>query len=97
MALGRDGERHPLAPVLNELKRYYGEIVIALSRPPAHEARDFVNALADSEPNCLDAAFRERLFQLTEGHALYTVELLRNLEERGDLVKEVESVVGDLR
>ncbi len=88
VALGRDGERHPLEPVLNELKRYYGEIVIDLSRRSVQEARDFVNALVDAEPNKLDASFRERLFRLTEGHALYTVELLRTLQERGDLAHD---------
>ncbi len=88
VALGRDGERHPLEPILNELKRYYGEIVIDLSQQQAQEARDFVNALVDSEPNRLDGAFREQLLQLTEGHALFTVELLRNLQERRDLVRD---------
>ena len=88
VSLGREGERHPLEPVLNELKRYYGEVVIDLSRPPVQDARDFVNALVDSEPNRLDAAFRDHLFRQTEGHALYTVELMRNLQERGDLVRD---------
>ncbi len=88
VALGRDGERHPLEPILNELKRYYGDVVIDLSRTPAQEAHDFVNALIDSEPNRLDASFREQLFRRTEGHALYTVELLRNIQERGDLTRD---------
>ena len=30
VALGRDGERHPLEPIVNELKRYNGDIVIDL-------------------------------------------------------------------
>ena len=32
--------------------------------------------------------FREQLYARTEGHPLFTVELLRTLEERGDLVKD---------
>ena len=42
--------------------------------------------LIDSEPNRLGAAFREALYRHTGGHALFTVELLRGLQERGDLV-----------
>ena len=37
VALGRDGGRHPLEPILNELKRYYGDIVVDLSQ--TEEAR----------------------------------------------------------
>jgi len=44
--------------------------------------------LIDSEPNHLDASFREQLFAHTEGHPLFTVELLRNLQESGDLLKD---------
>jgi predicted ATPase len=44
--------------------------------------------LLDSEPNRLDAAFRETLYRHTGGHPLFTVELLRGLQERGDLVKD---------
>ena len=44
--------------------------------------------MIDSEPNHLDASFREQLFAHTEGHPLFTVELLRNLQESGDLLKD---------
>lgn len=90
VALGRGGERHPLEPILNELKRYYGEVVIDLGAAQATEGRAFVDALVDAEPNRLDAAFRNELFARTEGHPLFTVELLRNLQERGDLVHDAE-------
>ncbi len=88
VALGRDGARHPFESILNELKRYYGDIVLDLSRADADERRAFTNELIDSEPNHLDAAFREQLFMHTDGHPLFTVELLRNLQERGNLVKD---------
>lgn len=90
VALGRGGERHPLEPILNELKRYYGEIVIDLGAAQATEGRAFVEALVDAEPNRLDATFRNELFARTEGHPLFTVELLRTLQERGDLVHDAE-------
>ena len=88
VALGRDGERHPLELILNELKRYHGDIVLDLSHADSNERRAFTNELIDSEPNHLDAAFREQLFTHTDGHPLFTVELLRNLQERGNLVKD---------
>jgi tetratricopeptide (TPR) repeat protein len=88
VALGRDGQRHPFEATLNELKRYHGDIVLDLSHTDSDERRAFTNELIDSEPNHLDAAFREQLFTRTDGHPLFTVELLRNLQERGDLVKD---------
>jgi len=88
VALGRNGERHPFESTLNELKRYYGDIVLDLSRADSDERRTFTNDLIDSEPNHLDAAFHEQLFTHTDGHPLFTVELLRNLQERGDIVKD---------
>jgi tetratricopeptide (TPR) repeat protein len=88
VALGRGGERHPLEPLVNELKRYHGEIVIELDTAQASEGRAFVDALVDSQPNQLETAFRQQLFAKTEGHPLFTVELLRNLQERGDLIQD---------
>ena len=88
VALGRDGERHPFEPILNELKRYYGDILLDLSQTNPTEERAFTDALIDSEPNHLDAAFRAALFARTNGHPLFTIELLRNLQERGNIVKD---------
>ncbi|MGD0878175.1 MAG: AAA family ATPase [Anaerolineales bacterium] len=88
LAQGREGGRHPLEPILNELKRYNGDIIIDLSKSGPEEGLAFTNELIDSEPNHLDASFREQLFTHTEGHPLFTVELLRNLQERGDLLKD---------
>jgi len=88
VALGREGARHPLEPILNELKRYNGDIIIDLSNSSPDEGRTFTNELIDSEPNHLDAAFREQLFAHTDGHPLFTIELLRNLQERGNLLKD---------
>ena len=88
VALGRDGARHPLELILNELKRYNGDIIIDLSNSSSDESRTFTNELINSEPNDLDATFREKLFAHTDGHPLFAVELLRNLQERGSLLKD---------
>jgi predicted ATPase/DNA-binding SARP family transcriptional activator len=78
-------ERHPLAPVINELQRVFGEIEVNLGRV---EGRKFVQALLDAYPNRLGEGFRSALYRRTEGHALFTVELLQEMRERGDIVQD---------
>jgi predicted ATPase len=78
-------ERHPLEPVVNEFQRAFGDIAVNVDRA---EGRGFVEAFLDSEPNRLGVAFREMLYRQTHGHPLFTIELLRGLQERGDLVQD---------
>jgi DNA-binding SARP family transcriptional activator/predicted ATPase len=80
-------ERHPLEPIVNEFKRTFGDIEVDLHRA---EGRQFVDAFLDSEPNQLGDAFRETLHQHTAGYPLFTLELLRGMQERGDLVRDEE-------
>lgn len=88
VALGRSDATHPLQKVLAELKRYLGDVQIALPQNDAEAGRRFVDSLLDREPNRLDADFRQALFHHTGGHALFTVELLRDMQERGDLTRD---------
>lgn len=85
VALGRGGERHPLAPVINELKRTYGNVELDLDQKTD---RHFIDALLETESNELGPEFRAALFRHTQGHPLFTVELLRTMQERGDLVRD---------
>ncbi len=85
VALGRDGERHPLEPVVNELQRDSGRVIVDLGQA---DRQEFVEALLDSEPNHLGLSFREKLNRQTRGHPLFTAELLRGMQERGDLVQD---------
>jgi adenylate cyclase len=87
--LGRAGQRHPLAEVLAEFKRYRGDVTVDLAQT-ASDGRAFVEAFLDAEPNVLGASFREDLFHHTGGHPLFTVELLRYLQERGDLTQDAQ-------
>ena len=82
-----DGTRHPLETVVTEIQRVSGDRPIDLDQC---EGRHFVEALLDAEPNRLSAAFREQLVRHTEGHPLFTVELLRSLQESGGLVRDAE-------
>ncbi|UCC65447.1 MAG: AAA family ATPase, partial [Anaerolineae bacterium] len=105
VALGRPGigsavrgerERHPLEKVLTEFKRRYGDVWLDLARAEEAEGRRFIEAFLETEPNRLDETFRQALFQHTGGHPLFTVELLREMQERGDLVRDADGawVVG---
>jgi len=86
VALGQNGERHPLEPLLNEFQSSFGKISIDLDRNRETSGRNFINAFLDTEPNRLDGAFREELFRRTQGHPLFTIQLLRNLQERGEIL-----------
>ena len=88
VAIGRGGERHPLEKVLAEFKRYFGDVTIDLDKAVEAEGRQFVEAFLESEPNKLQDDFITNLYHHTGGHPLFTVELLRNMQERGDLVKD---------
>ncbi len=84
----RQEERHPLEKVLAEIKRYAGDVWIDLDQSHSSQRLAFVNGLIDSEPNNLDALFRQQLFGHTGGHPLFTVELLQALKERGMLKRQ---------
>ena len=89
IAVGRNGKTHPLKPVLGDLKRYFGDIIIDLDQPESMR-QGFVRDLLDVEPNKLDDHFCAELLQHTSGHALFTIELLKEMRERGDLQKDTD-------
>jgi len=103
VALDRDGaetlppsgvaqdERHPLEKVLNEFKRHFGDVWVDLTQVDQTEGRRFVDVFLDSEANCLGEAFRTALFRHTQGHPLFTIELLRTMQERGELVRDADA------
>jgi adenylate cyclase len=87
---GCENAAHPLEGVVSEFKRDFGDIGVDLDQATGVEGQRFVEALLDAEPNRLGEEFREALFRHTEGHALFTVELLRDMQERGDLRRDPE-------
>jgi adenylate cyclase len=88
VALGREGERHPLEKLLGEFKRIYGDVWLDLAAVEEPEQRRFVDALLETEPNSLGEDFRRALAEHTGGHPLFTVELLRDMQGRGDLIRD---------
>jgi len=85
VALGRAGERHPLEAVVNELRRIHGDIRLDLDQSAG---RPFVEAVLNSRENHLGPDFRTALYARTQGHPLFTLELLWGMYQRGDLVQD---------
>lgn len=83
VAMGRNGERHPLLAVVHELQRRSGKQRIAMEET---DTPVFVNALLDTLPNRFTPEFRREFYEHTHGHALFSVEMLRSLQEQGNLV-----------
>jgi DNA-binding SARP family transcriptional activator len=80
-----DRPRHPMDAALKEFQRRFGETLVDLS---CADGRAFVRTCLDSMPNNFGRDFRETLYRHTGGNALFTVELLRAMQARGELVKD---------
>ena len=85
VAIDHTDRPHPLRQIIHEFQRAFGEMQIDLSQA-AGEA--FVAALLAQEPHALTADFQTTLYQQTNGHPLFTLELLRDMQARGDLAKD---------
>jgi len=74
-----------LPKLVNELQLQHGDILIDLDKI---KDRQFIDAYLDQDPNRLGDDFREKLFEYTSSHPLYTVEMLFDLRQRGCLVRD---------
>ena len=81
-------KQHPLVKLLNEFKRVFTDEWVNLDQTGVREARRFIDAILEIEPNRLDERFRSAMVQRTNGHPLFTVELLNAMREKGDLFKD---------
>lgn len=86
VALGRDGERHPLDPVLKEIQIGSGDVQVDLDDLADDEVGGFIDALLDAEPNDLGDDFRSAFVEHTGGNALFATELVETMKANGDLV-----------
>lgn len=85
-------EQPLLEKVLAECKRDFGNVVVDLDGVGGAERRAFVDEVVDIRPNELGETFRQALYRRTRGHALFTIELLRALRQRGDLERDEEGL-----
>lgn len=88
ITLLRDGGQHPLAVLLTEFRRLFGDVRVDLEHVQPEQGQVFVDALLDLEPNRLDREFRQMLVRHTGAHPLFTVETLRDMKEQGDLIRD---------
>lgn len=86
-ASSQEAQSH-LAAVIQEFRRRFGKIEVNLEHFASSRERQFADALLDIWPNRLDESFRIALFWRTKGHPLFTLELLREMQQRGDLVQD---------
>lgn len=76
-------------PVLvHEFVRDFGAIELDLDQIPPAEARAWVDALVDTEPNRLSASWRDAFYALAAGHPLFSVALLAHWCALGDLQQD---------
>lgn len=87
VTIGRGDLGHPLVQIVGDLKRYYGDILLDLDQS-GDERKDFVWQIIDSQPNRLGDKFRQELLHHTSGHALFTVELLKEMREQGAIQQD---------
>jgi DNA-binding SARP family transcriptional activator/tetratricopeptide (TPR) repeat protein len=85
VAVGQAGKTHPLEGVVHELQTSCGDILIDLMD---NDGLEFIELLLDSEPNLLGPDFRRLLHRHTNGHPLFTIELLRGMQLRGDIHRD---------
>ena len=78
------GEEHPLKPVIHELTRLYGDIVVDLDQA---DGQGFVDDLLDNRSIILDRESRDDLYRFTQGHPLFSLELLSDMQMQGDLLQ----------
>ncbi|MBK5108275.1 MAG: AAA family ATPase [Anaerolineales bacterium] len=97
IALDQGPDQHPLAELLPEFRRMFGNLDINLNQSNRENQRKFVDDFLDTEPNNFDDDFRQALYLHTSGQPLFTIELLRQLQELNSIVKDKQGrwVAGD--
>ncbi len=74
--------------VVQEFESFLGEVEINLDSASEIDRLTFIDALLDIVPNRLDESFRRALFKHTGGQPLFIIELIENMQARGELVTD---------
>jgi ABC-type oligopeptide transport system substrate-binding subunit/DNA-binding SARP family transcriptional activator len=84
---GLGGEEHALKPVIQELARMSTGAIVDLDEA---DGGDFLETWIASQPNRLSQAFQDQLYRLTRGHPLFTIELMNDMQQTGDLIQDAD-------
>lgn len=85
----RGEQENPLLPVIRKAREQWGNVVFDLhGLIGGQPGRVFFDKLLSTEPNHFDSVFRDSLFNRSEGNPLFTIELLRMLQEKNVLQKD---------
>ena len=84
----REGQPHPLESVLREFEYRYGVSCIDLDQVTQKENRSFSDSLLSTQANRFDDSFLEAFFNRAQGYPLFSVELLRTMQQRGEIEED---------
>lgn len=85
VTLGRSDAPHPFRNIIQEFQIIYGDMMVDLLMG---DGQDFIDALLSSEENKFSPDFRKKIFRLTAGHPLFTIELLRGMQLRNEIIRD---------
>ncbi len=85
VSISSDKNGHPLSGILKELQAIYGESLINLAHS---QGKTFINELLSSEPNAFTPGFNQMLYDHTSGHPLFSIELLRGMQLRNEILRD---------
>lgn len=95
LPLHATSNRHPLEPVINEIGRQVGDVVVDLGTTIGPiRGRAFITGLLHTLSIATDDEhpLAELLFNRTEGHPLFAIELIRWLQENGGMDQDVDGL-----
>lgn len=81
----QDQNSQSLINVYQDFKTIFGEIAIDLDKS---DGKAFIENLLSSEPNALSKNFHRKIYQLTSGNPLFTIELLRGMQTRNEIIHD---------
>lgn len=86
------GQNSSLSKVIAELQRTYGEPEFNLDQVGTEAGRELVDGILDAETNRFSSDFRASLYRRTQGHPLFTVELVKQLRLSGSIKQDKDGV-----
>lgn len=93
--LNQDGSQQHLELLLSEIKRKQGNVWIDFDNMAQSVRKEFSAKVIDIFPNQFSETFRSKLFLLTDGNPLFTVEMIKNMQEKGYISRNSQGALVD--